>query len=200
MNNVNISLVGVGGQGVVSTGIILGNTVTRKGINVVMSEIHGMAQRGGIVTVDLRIGDVYGPIIPEGKIDLIIGFEALETIRALKRASRKTRIIMNTERIIPFTVNIGDEKYPDIEEIIKKFDIRNIIGIDAVNIAKQTGNLQSVNMVLLGAAFATELLPIEEKDIEESIKIQFPEYSWESNIKAFRMGMDQYRILTKAYL
>ncbi|MFP3317727.1 MAG: indolepyruvate oxidoreductase subunit beta [Thermoplasmata archaeon] len=200
MNNVNISLVGVGGQGVVSTGIILGNTVARKGINVVMSEIHGMAQRGGIVTVDLRIGDVYGPIIPEGKIDLIIGFEALETIRALKRASRKTRIIMNTERIIPFTVNIGDEKYPDIEEIIKKFDIRNIIGIDAVNIAKQTGNLQSVNMVLLGAAFATELLPIEEKDIEESIKIQFPEYSWESNIKAFRMGMDQYRILTKAYL
>ncbi|MCI4434069.1 MAG: indolepyruvate oxidoreductase subunit beta [Thermoplasmata archaeon] len=200
MNNVNISLVGVGGQGVVSTGIILGNTVARKGINVVMSEIHGMAQRGGIVTVDLRIGDVYGPIIPEGKIDLIIGFEALETIRALKRASRKTRIIMNTERIIPFTVNIGDEKYPDIEEIIKKFDIRNIIGIDAVNIAKQTGNLQSVNMVLLGAAFATELLPIEEKDIEESIKIQFPEYSWESNIKAFRIGMDQYRILTKAYL
>jgi indolepyruvate ferredoxin oxidoreductase beta subunit len=200
MNNVNISLVGVGGQGVVSTGIILGNTVARKGINVVMSEIHGMAQRGGIVTVDLRIGDVYGPIIPEGKIDLIIGFEALETIRALKRASRKTKIIMNTERIIPFTVNIGDEKYPDIEEIIKKFDIRNIIGIDAVNIARETGNLQSVNMALLGAAFATELLPIEEKDIEESIKIQFPEYSWESNIKAFRMGMDQYRILTKAYL
>ncbi|MEM0098796.1 MAG: 2-oxoacid:acceptor oxidoreductase family protein, partial [Thermoplasmata archaeon] len=85
MKNINISLVGVGGQGVVSTGIILGNTISKKGINVVMSEIHGMAQRGGIVTVDMRIGDVYGPIIPKGKLDLIIGFEAMETLRALKR-------------------------------------------------------------------------------------------------------------------
>ncbi|MCG1666777.1 MAG: indolepyruvate oxidoreductase subunit beta [Thermoplasmata archaeon] len=200
MKNINISLVGVGGQGVVSTGIILGNTISKKGINVVMSEIHGMAQRGGIVTVDMRIGDVYGPIIPKGKLDLIIGFEAMETLRALKRATNATKIIMNMEKIIPFTVNIGDEKYPDIEEIIKNVNIKNIVGIDAISIAKKNGNLQSVNMVLLGAAFATDLLPIEQMDIEESIKTQFPKYSWESNINSFRDGMDQYRILTKAYL
>ncbi|MEM2053125.1 MAG: indolepyruvate oxidoreductase subunit beta, partial [Thermoplasmata archaeon] len=198
MKNINISLVGVGGQGVVSTGIILGNTISKKGINVVMSEIHGMAQRGGIVTVDMRIGDVYGPIIPKGKLDLIIGFEAMETLRALKRATNATKIIMNMEKIIPFTVNIGDEKYPDIEEIIKNVNIKNIVGIDAISIAKKNGNLQSVNMVLLGAAFATDLLPIEQMDIEESIKTQFPKYSWESNINSFRDGMDQYRILTKA--
>ena len=200
MKNINISLVGVGGQGVVSTGIILGNTISKKGINVVMSEIHGMAQRGGIVTVDMRMGDVYGPIIPKGKLDLIIGFEAMETLRALKRATNATKIIMNMEKIIPFTVNIGDEKYPDIEEIIKNVNIKNIVGIDAISIAKKNGNLQSVNMVLLGAAFATDLLPIEQMDIEESIKTQFPKYSWESNINSFRDGMDQYRILTKAYL
>ena len=200
MKNINISLVGVGGQGVVSTGIILGNTISKKGINVVMSEIHGMAQRGGIVTVDMRIGDVSGPIIPKGKLDLIIGFEAMETLRALKRATNATKIIMNMEKIIPFTVNIGDEKYPDIEEIIKNVNIKNIVGIDAISIAKKNGNLQSVNMVLLGAAFATDLLPIEQMDIEESIKTQFPKYSWESNINSFRDGMDQYRILTKAYL
>ncbi|MEM4395756.1 MAG: indolepyruvate oxidoreductase subunit beta, partial [Thermoplasmata archaeon] len=179
---------------------ILGNTISKKGINVVMSEIHGMAQRGGIVTVDMRIGDVYGPIIPKGKLDLIIGFEAMETLRALKRATNATKIIMNMEKIIPFTVNIGDEKYPDIEEIIKNVNIKNIVGIDAISIAKKNGNLQSVNMVLLGAAFATDLLPIEQMDIEESIKTQFPKYSWESNINSFRDGMDQYRILTKAYL
>ena len=200
MKNINISLVGVGGQGVVSTGIILGNTISKKGINVVMSEIHGMAQRGGIVTVDMRIGDVYGPIIPKGKLDLIIGFEAMETLRALKRATNATKIIMNMEKISTFTVNIGDEKYPDIEEIIKNVNIKNIVGIDAISIAKKNGNLQSVNMVLLGAAFATDLLPIEQMDIEESIKTQFPKYSWESNINSFRDGMDQYRILTKAYL
>ena len=200
MKNINISLVGVGGQGVVSTGIILGNTISKKGINVVMSEIHGMAQRGGIVTVDMRIGDVYGPIIPKGKLDLIIGFEAMETLRALKRATNATKIRMNMEKIIPFTVNIGDEKYPDIEEIIKNVNIKNIVGIDAISIAKKNGNLQTVNMVLLGAAFATDLLPIEQMDIEESIKTQFPKYSWESNINSFRDGMDQYRILTKAYL
>ncbi len=200
MRDLNISMVGVGGQGVVSMGIILGNAIAKRGLNVVMSEIHGMAQRGGIVTVDMRIGDVYGPIIPDGKVDMIIGFEALETIRALKRATRETLIIMNTERIIPFTVNIGEEEYPDIEKLIKDLNIKNIVGIDAVEIARKNGNLQSVNMVLLGAAFATDLIPVDQSDIEESIKNQFPERSWNSNLNAFRQGMDQYRILTKAYL
>lgn len=200
MRAVNISMVGVGGQGVVSTGIILGNSLARKGINVVMSEIHGMAQRGGVVTVDIRIGDVYGPIIPDGGVDLIVGFEALETLRALRRATRETRIIMNTERIIPFTVSIGDEKYPDIEDIIKRIGVMNIVGIDAVEIARKNGNLQAVNMVLLGAAIATDIIPVNPEDVEESIKMQFPQNSWESNINAFRQGMDQYRILTKAYL
>jgi len=200
MRDLNISMVGVGGQGVVSMGIILGNAIAKRGLNVVMSEIHGMAQRGGIVTVDMRIGDVYGPIIPDGKVDMIIGFEALETIRALKRATRETLIIMNTERIIPFTVNIGEEEYPDIEKLIKDLNIKNIVGIDAVEIARRNGNLQSVNMVLLGAAFATDLIPVDQSDIEESIKNQFPERSWNSNLNAFRQGMDQYRILTKAYL
>ncbi|PMP73719.1 MAG: indolepyruvate ferredoxin oxidoreductase subunit beta [Aciduliprofundum sp.] len=200
MKDLNISMVGVGGQGVVSMGIILGNAIAKRGLNVVMSEIHGMAQRGGIVTVDMRIGDVYGPIIPDGKVDIIIGFEALETIRALKRATRETLIIMNTERIIPFTVNIGEEEYPDIEKLIRDLNIKNIVGIDAVEIARRNGNLQSVNMVLLGAAFATDLIPVDQSDIEESIKNQFPERSWNSNLNAFRQGMDQYRILTKAYL
>ncbi|MBD6955195.1 MAG: indolepyruvate oxidoreductase subunit beta [Thermoplasmata archaeon] len=200
MRDLNISMVGVGGQGVVSMGIILGNAIAKRGLNVVMSEIHGMAQRGGIVTVDMRIGDVYGPIIPDGKVDIIIGFEALETIRALKRATRETLIIMNTERIIPFTVNIGEEEYPDIEKLIRDLNIKNIVGIDAVEIARRNGNLQSVNMVLLGAAFATDLIPVDQSDIEESIKNQFPERSWNSNLNAFRQGMDQYRILTKAYL
>ncbi|MGC9137640.1 MAG: indolepyruvate oxidoreductase subunit beta [Thermoplasmata archaeon] len=200
MRDLNISMVGVGGQGVVSMGIILGNAIAKRGLNVVMSEIHGMAQRGGIVTVDMRIGDVYGPIIPDGKVDIIIGFEALETIRALKRATRETLIIMNTERIIPFTVNIGEEEYPDIEKLIRDLNIKNIVGIDAVEIARRNGNLQSVNMVLLGAAFATDLIPVDQSDIEESIKNQFPERSWNSNLNAFRQGIDQYRILTKAYL
>lgn len=199
MKNVNVSIVGVGGQGVVSAGMIIGNAATKKGFPTVMSEIHGMAQRGGIVSVDLRIGDAYGPIVPIGKADLILGFEAMETLRILNKIGKNSIVIMSMEKIVPFTVNIENVKYPDIESIIKEKDLKNVIGIDAVSIAKEAGNYKSVNMVMVGAALATGLLPLEQNDIEDSIKTTFPEYTWESNIKAFRLGMDQYRIVREAY-
>ncbi|MGC8662783.1 MAG: indolepyruvate oxidoreductase subunit beta [Thermoplasmata archaeon] len=199
MKTINVTIVGVGGQGVVSAGIIIGNATTKKNLNTVMSEIHGMAQRGGIVSVDLRIGDVYGPIIPDGSVDLIIGFEALETIRSLKRARNDTVVIMNMEKIIPFTVNMGEGEYPDIEKIIKEKNLKNVVGIDAVSLAKDSGNYQAVNMVMTGAAMASGILPVDEEDIENAIKSIFPEFSWESNLKALRLGMDQYRLIKEAY-
>ena len=200
MKDINIIITGVGGQGVVSAGTIIGNAALKNGLKVVMSEIHGMAQRGGIVSVDLRIGDVYGPIIPDGMADLIIGFESMETLRALKRASMDTIVIMNTERIVPFTVNVGDFEYPKIEKIVEKIGGKNIIGIDALDIAKRAGNVLSVNVVMVGAAYSTGILPLKEEDIEKSIMDHFPKNTWESNLKAFRMGMEQYRILREAYL
>jgi len=199
MNTINVTIVGVGGQGVVSAGMIIGTATTKRNINTVMSEIHGMAQRGGIVSVDLRIGNAYGPIVPQGKIDLLIGFEALETIRALGKAGKNTTVIMNTEKIIPITVSFGEGKYPDVESVIKDLAIKNFIGIDAVSLAKEAGNYQSINMVMIGAAIATNILPVDEEDIENAIKSIFPAFTWESNMKALRLGMDQYRIIREAY-
>lgn len=199
MKTINVTIVGVGGQGVVSAGMIMGIAATKRNLNAVMSEVHGMAQRGGIVSVDLRIGDAYGPIIPSGFADLIIGFEALETIRSLKKAGKNTAVIMNTEKIIPFTVNIGGGKYPDIESMLGKNNLKNVVGIDAVSLAREAGNYQAVNMVMVGAALATEILPIEEMDAENAIRSTFPEFTWESNIRALRLGMDQYRIIKEAY-
>ena len=199
MNTINVTIVGVGGQGVVSAGMIIGTATTKRNINTVMSEIHGMAQRGGVVSVDLRIGNAYGPIVPQGKIDLLIGFEALETIRALGKAGKNTTVIMNTEKIIPITVSFGEGKYPDVESVIKDLTIKNFIGIDAVSLAKEAGNYQSINMVMIGAAIATNILPVDEEDIENAIKSIFPAFTWESNMKALRLGMDQYRIIREAY-
>ncbi len=199
MKTVNVTIVGVGGQGVVSAGMIIGTATTKKNINTIMSEIHGMAQRGGIVSVDLRIGDAYGPIIPNGLVDLIIGFEAMETLRSLNRAGKDTIVILNKEKIIPFTVNIGDSPYPDIEKIVKEKDLKNIIEIGAVELAKETGNYQAVNMVMIGAALASGILPIEEKDIEDAVKSIFPEFSWESNINAFKLGIKEFKKIKGAY-
>ncbi len=200
MKDINILITGVGGQGVVSAGIIMGNAAVNSGLKVVMSEIHGMAQRGGIVSVDLRIGNVYGPIIPDGMVDLILGFESMETLRALKRANKNTIVIMNTERIVPFTVNVGDYEYPKIDKIIERIGGKNIVGIDAIDIAKKAGNVLSVNAVMVGAAYSTEILPVKEEDLEKAIMDLFPKNTWDSNLKALRMGMEQYRIIREAYL
>ena len=104
MKKTDIFIIGVGGQGSLTTSRILGEAALRAGQNVLVGEIHGMAQRGGVVESTVRIGDVYGPTISEGCADVLLGFEPVETVRGLHKASKNTLVIVNTHAIVPATV------------------------------------------------------------------------------------------------
>jgi indolepyruvate ferredoxin oxidoreductase, beta subunit len=192
----NIILAGAGGQGVITAGLLIGNAATQSGLNVVMSEVHGMSQRGGIVTVDLRIGDVYGPIISQGEADLILGFEAVETLRAMNRAGKNTLVIMSSERIVPMTLTIGNTKYPDIDSAVARLKSggMSLYVIDTYGLAKESGSVISSNLVLVGAAYSSGLIPLDYSALEQSVRSMFSPKSWEANLKALRLGMERCRI------
>jgi len=191
VSNISILFAGVGGEGVVTTGAVLGDALTRKGIKVVMSEVHGMAQRGGIVTVEMKLGSGNSPIIGIGAADIIVGFEPVETYRVLKKGNKNTKIIMNRSRIVPFTVSVGESKYPDFDKIvesIKKY-FKNLYIIDAESLAIRAGNAIVENIVLLGALTALNVIPVSREDVIESIKSTLPNKRYESmNITAFELG------------
>ncbi len=188
-----IHIAGIGGQGTIKTSSIIGEAAIKKGLNVVMSEVHGMAQRGGIVNTDIKIGEANSPLIGKGKADLIIGFEPVETLRSLDKANENTFVVSNSARIIPFTVSLGISEYPDTKEILEflKSYIKNVYIIDAEALAKEAGNIMSLNMVLLGAAVATPNFPIDRDTIIQSMEENLPPKTIETNLKAFEKGFSQ---------
>ncbi|MGC8496531.1 MAG: indolepyruvate oxidoreductase subunit beta [Thermoplasmata archaeon] len=193
MNNISILFAGVGGEGVVTTGAVLGDALTRKGIKVVMSEVHGMAQRGGIVTVEMKLGSGNSPIIGVAAADIIVGFEPVETYRVLKKANKDTKIIMNSSEIVPFTVSVGESEYPDFEGIVEsiKKQFKNLYIVDAEALASKAGNSIVENIVLLGALIALDVLPVSREDVIESIKNTLSNKRYEAmNIAAFELGYD----------
>jgi indolepyruvate ferredoxin oxidoreductase beta subunit len=198
MRQTNIILTGVGGQGIVKAGQLIGRAVASTGANVVMSEIHGMSQRGGIVGVDLRIGNVYGPIIPDGAADLLIGFEAVETLRALGRVGKNTTILMSTEKIAPVSVNLGDSIYPDTDSIATTLREKGarLYKIDAPRLAGEAGNVKSTNVVLVGAAYSAGFIPVPISALKEALRSVFPERSWASNLRSLELGIETFKMLS----
>ncbi len=185
-----IHLTGVGGQGTIKTSTIIGEAAIKKGLNVVMSEVHGMAQRGGVVNTDIKIGNAKSPLIGKGDADLIIGFEPAETLRSLDKAGEKTFVITNSARIIPFTVSLGISEYPKINDVMEflKSHVKNLFVIDAEKVAKEAGNIMSLNMVLLGAATATPNFPLEKEIVIEAMKENLPPKTIDINLRAFEAG------------
>lgn len=186
----NIIITGVGGQGVITAGMLISEAANKKGIKTVMSEIHGLAQRGGSVSVDIRMGDVYGPIVPDGDADLLMGFEPIETARHINRAGKKTKIIVNTERIPPISLGIERKEYPDINELIKNMsEYFQVYPIDAVDLARKAGNQRASNVVMVGAAVALGALPLTKEDIIEALRDRFSGKLLEINLEALEMGI-----------
>ena len=150
-----------------------------------------LAVRGGSVTSVIRIGDeVYGPLIPMGKCDTLIGMEPSEALRNIAYLSKSSLVILNTAVIILFTVSVGESKYPTLEEILEKLGKASgrVIKLDAVQIAQQAGSMLTTNIVMLGALFGTKLLPIKMATIKETIQAYFPAKVAPVNIKAFDLG------------
>ena len=187
----NILITGVGGQGVILMSELLGKAAVEEGLRVRGSEILGMAVRGGSVTSVIRIGDeVYGPLIPMGKCNALVGMEPSEALRNVTYLSKSSLVILNTAVTIPFTVSVGESRYPSLAEILEKLGKASgrVIKLDAAQIAQQAGSLLTTNIVMLGALFGTELLPIKMATIKETIQAHFPAKVAPVNIKAFDLG------------
>lgn len=194
MKNIyKIQLIGVGGQGTIKASTIIGEAAMKKGLNVVMSEVHGMAQRGGTVVTEFKIGEAHSPLIEEGAADLMIAFEPTEALRALNKINQESFVIVNSSPIVPFTVSLGISEYPELTSVFEELQvkIKNLLIINAEKIAKEAGSIISENMVLLGAAVATPNFPIEKDLVIRSMKENLPPKSIETNLKAFEMGFEE---------
>jgi indolepyruvate ferredoxin oxidoreductase beta subunit len=196
----NILITGVGGQGVILMSELLGRAAVADNLRVRGSEILGMAVRGGSVTSAIRIGDeVYGPLIPTGKCNALIGMEPSEALRNIAHLSKSSIVLVNTAVTVPFTVSIGESKYPGVEEIISQLGKASsrIVQLDAAKTAQEAGSRLTTNIVMLGALFGTGQLPIKIDTIKETIRERFPAKLAPVNIRAFDLGYEACRQAVK---
>jgi indolepyruvate ferredoxin oxidoreductase beta subunit len=188
-----IQIVGVGGQGVLLASMVLGNAAMNAGHNVAMSEVHGMAQRGGSVISTLRIGDdVISPLASDGEADMILGFEPAEACRNLMLGNKNTIVVMNMDPVYPSTVTAGLAQYPELNDILSAMSkvTGNIMTIGATSIAEKAGKAVAANAVIIGAAAAAKGFPLPKDTVRSSLLELVPEKFKDLNAKAFDMGYD----------
>ncbi|WP_061215042.1 indolepyruvate oxidoreductase subunit beta [Syntrophomonas wolfei] len=183
----NVLIVGVGGQGTLLTSRIIAQVAVQMGYDVKVSEIHGMAQRGGSVVSQVRYGErVYSPIIKKSDADILLAFEKLEAARWLDYLKPGGKVIINDERVDPLPVMSGKLKYPvDIDKRIANL-IPDTTIVDATRMAEECGNSRAANVVLVGMLAAAINIPAEE--VENAIREMVPAKALEVNLKAFREG------------
>ena len=186
METKNIMIVGVGGQGTLLTSRILGNLAINAGYDVKLSEVHGMAQRGGSVVTFVRYGEqVFEPIVEEGQADVLIAFEKLEAMRYLQFLKKDGAIIVNDQKIDPITVVTGVASYPEgILETLK--ESHPTIVVPAMEEAKKLGVPKAFNVVVLGAA--ARHMDFSKEDWLHVIETTVPPKTIEINKKAFEAG------------
>lgn len=189
-NSINIVLAGVGGQGTLVAGKLLGTAADISGLDVKVSEVHGMAQRGGSVITYVKMADeVFSPVVEPGTADFILAFEELEALRWAGLLRRDGCLLVNTIRIEPATVASGAMTYP--EDIAGKLRAAvesraRIFAFDALEPARRAGNQRAVNVVMAGAL--SGLLPFPAENFDRAIDIVFPEKLRAVNHAAFRAG------------
>jgi indolepyruvate ferredoxin oxidoreductase beta subunit len=184
----SILLVGVGGQGTILASKLLTYGLLESGYDVKMSEIHGMSQRGGSVSTQIRFGDkVYAPTIGYAEADLLVSFEEMETYRWLEYLKPTGKVILNNYRLPSAPILAGSADYPEgiIPEINEKVDATVL---DATKIANDLGNPKATNVVLLGALIKT--MGLMDMDWESIIKANVKPQYVEGNIKALYKGME----------
>jgi indolepyruvate ferredoxin oxidoreductase beta subunit len=194
-NAVTIHIVGVGGQGALTVSRIIGNAALDKGVRIVISEIHGMAQRGGVVQTTIRLGDTISPLPFASDLNVILGFEPMEVYRAREMITSESVVIINRDPIRPVSVSSGGMTYPDVDEIISEVskNAGKVYSLSAIEKALKAGNPRVTNVVMLGAVAATDVLPFTTGELKKAIEISVPETTIEANLEAFRMGYETVR-------
>jgi indolepyruvate ferredoxin oxidoreductase beta subunit len=184
---INLLIVGVGGQGTLFAGKVIGEVAEKSGLMVKQSEVHGMAQRGGSVVTYIRIGQqVVSPLIEKGEADIIVSFEQLEALRWIEFLKPTGTVIVNEQMISPMPVIIGAAQYPaDIFERLDRAGVKTM-RVNAVAIAAQCGNPKAINTVLLG--LLAKRLPMPQELWIDVIAEQSPATSTVANLEAFYKG------------
>ena len=169
MKTINVSLVGVGGQGILLTANLLAQTAAIAGMDVKKSEIHGMAQRGGSVISSVRFGtDVHSPIIPEGQSDILVAFDRLEALRWSHFLAKDGKALINNVDLVPVTVSSGlQQPLADFEARLAKA-FPDALVVDAPALARQVGNERTMNMVIAGAL--SVLAPFKESQWQKALE------------------------------
>lgn len=182
MKELNVLIVGVGGQGTLLASRVLGKYALEEGHDVKLSEVHGMAQRGGSVMTYVRIGEkIASPVIDEGGADLILAFEKLEALRYLHYLKEGGTVLYSTQEIMPMPVVTGAAQYPaGIESVL------GCAGIDALGLALEAGNAKAANAVMLGAL--CRRLGFDREKFEAALLASIPQKTVEMNKKAFALG------------
>ena len=190
MNPTRLIIVAVGGQGNLLASKVIGESALLADVPVRMSEIHGMAQRGGVVESSIVFGTVRSTIISDGEADVLVGFEPSETLRALNKCNSNTVVITNLAPLPPFTVAVGSGIYPELDVLqsLIRAKTASLVAFDAEALAIEAGNVLSVNMVLLGALIQTGKIPLSSETVKEAIKTKTKKAFVELNLKAFEFG------------
>lgn len=187
-----ILVVGVGGQGVLTLARILGEAALHAGLDVVLGQLHGMAQRGGSVESAVIIGTGVQSSFVE-RADVVLGLEPLETLRALPRIGPHTHVLVNLGRQVPFTLSMQGLRYPDVDGMLRQIDqvTPNVTRIDGPALLEQLGQRRSLNLVLLGALARTRgLLPFDEPALRATLTRMSPAARREANLQAYDLGRE----------
>jgi len=194
--SLNIFICGVGGQGLVLLTSVIGDACAKSGKKIITGEMYGLSQRSGTVSVHLRIGeDAFSPLIPYGQADIIIALEAIEALRYIEYLKKDGIILMNKRIMHPpietsKIITSKGSKYITVEDIVSKLKnwTTNIAVVDALKLARESGNVNTENTVFLGCLSTLEMFPAEESNIRESISEDVPKKTVEQNLKAFELG------------
>ena len=190
MKVIRIHIIGVGGQGTLLATSLIGEAALLAGVNANISEVHGMAQRGGVVESAVVLGPALSTIISEGEADIVLGFEPSETLRAANKYNANTLVITNSHPLPPFTAAIGQGEYPEISEALAQLEkrVKQLVALDADAYAHQVGSILSMNMVMLGALARHAELPIKAEHFKKAIKTNTRKSFLKNNLKAFNLG------------
>jgi indolepyruvate ferredoxin oxidoreductase, beta subunit len=190
---INLIIAGVGGQGNILISKLIGQSLVEDGYLVTIGETYGTTQRGGSVASHVRISKEiqYGPLIPEGQLDVILSLEPVEALRILTAFGHPgTYVVTNERPIYPLSVAAGEEEYPRMETI--KQCINDLSGnawyVDASSIALDLGNALITNIVMTGALLGTGLLPVKKEGFERQLALNFKKEPLALNMKAFNLG------------
>jgi len=187
----NILMTGVGGQGVILASEILSEVMMQAGFDVKKSEVHGMAQRGGSVNSHVRFGaKVHSPIIPDQKVDILFSFEQLETMRYLDLIKEDAIILVNDQKILPPSVILGKDTYPDNIPALLTEKYSGFKLFDAIGVARQAGNAKALNIAFIGAL--SKHFDIEDKLWNNAISKILPPRLVELNLNVFAMSRENY--------